>query len=195
MQALVARCREHAELMEGGHKGPVLLPQLIDAESSQHPSDKEEIALWPNLAIKYGFILRSDLPEFLVARNAITGGPDAKPGGDRNPRRLRQGRHNRSNQNQIHCEGDGYTFAKPGFSQKALREMALQQTTFRNSDTATGVASSGVNALKKWVIRSRLARVSPAARTMEKQSTAAVPDVGRTVRVDDGLRDLTQQRN
>jgi hypothetical protein len=48
--------------------------------------------------------------------------------------------------------------------------MALQQTTFRNGDTATGVASSGVNALKKWVIRSRLARVSPAARTRESKA-------------------------
>jgi hypothetical protein len=54
--------------MERGHKGPVPLPQLIDAQSLQHPSDKEEIALRQNLTIKYGFILRSDLPEFRIWR-------------------------------------------------------------------------------------------------------------------------------
>ena len=47
MQALVARCRENIELMERGHKGPVPLPQSIDAQSLQHLSDREEIALQP----------------------------------------------------------------------------------------------------------------------------------------------------
>src|SRR5882757_5127733 len=73
MQALVARCCESAELMEEGHEGPMPVPKLIDARSPQacpgfrrvqHLRDGEEIALRATLTIKYGFILRSDLPEF-----------------------------------------------------------------------------------------------------------------------------------
>jgi len=75
MQAFVARCCEKVELMERGHKGPVLLPQLIGAQSLQHPSNKEEIASRPNLAIKYGFILRSDLPEFELRGMSSRVGP------------------------------------------------------------------------------------------------------------------------
>jgi hypothetical protein len=103
--------------MEGGHKGPVPLPQLKDAQSLQQLSDWEEIELRPDLTIKYEFIRRSDLAESRFAQNA-SGGPERSGGGDRTTIGARLAQSQQAEPKLL--PSDGYMVAMPGFSKANL---------------------------------------------------------------------------
>ena len=142
MQTLVARCRKHVELKEGGHKGPLPLPQLIDARSSQHLSYGEEIALRPNLTIKYGFILRSDLPEFRVSRNVIIRGPDARLSGDRTTIEARPAQSQQPEPKLL--PGRWLHFCHGRVLAKAHKQMTLEQATFETAEQAGSMAAYAI---------------------------------------------------
>jgi hypothetical protein len=58
---------------------------------------------------------------------------------------LKQGRHNRSNQNQSYCQADGYIFAKPEFSQRhACQQMTLERRRFETAEQAGSMTAYAI---------------------------------------------------